>query len=394
MRPTNPSLAGQTLNPMFRLGDLAYGRGDVIRLDFGEPGYPTPPHVARAAVASIERERQGYGPSNGPAWLRAAIAARVARVDRRDVTPEQVVVAAGGTGALTAALLCLCAQGDEALVPDPGWPGYDGILAAAGVRGVRYPLAPEAGWQPDPAALDPLVTPRTRVLLVNSPSNPCGSVFARATAEGLVACARRHDLWILSDECYDELLFAGEHVSPGALADGDARTVAVGSCSKSYAMTGWRVGWAAAPRALADALGVAVGAEVTNLPLLALRAAEAALTGPQDCVATMREGYRERRDLALEVLAARGLADYTPEGAFYVLVDVARAAGRAAERAAFDSVGFAEALLRERAILVAPGAAFGASIAGHVRVSLAGEPGPLRAGLEGLLDFAAEWGAR
>ncbi|GAC1450512.1 MAG: arginine--pyruvate transaminase AruH [Ktedonobacterales bacterium] len=377
---------------MFRLGALAYGRGDLIHLEFGEPGFPTPDHIVQAAITSLEHERQGYGPTNGPAWLRAAIAARVARVAGHHPTPDQVVVTAGGTGALLATLLCLCVRDDEVLVPDPGWPGYDGILATASVRGVRYPLLPADGWLPDLEALDALVSPRTRVLLVNSPSNPGGAVFPRRVIEALVAFAHRHDLWILSDECYDELIFAGEHVSPAALA-GEERVVTVGTCSKSYAMTGWRVGWAVAPAQVASILSVAVGAQVNNLPLCALRAAEAALTGPQACVARMRDGYRVRRDLALEVLQARGLADYTPEGAFYLLVNVALAAGLA-PGTPFDSIAFAEALLAERAVVAAPGGAFGATIPGHMRISLAGEPEPLRAGLAQLLDFAAEWAGR
>ena len=390
MPSLNLSLATHQPNAMFRLGALAYGRDDLIHLEFGEPGFPTPEHIARAAVTSIASERQGYGPGNGPRWLRAAIAERVARVDAHQPDLDNVVVTAGGTGALMAALLCLCVPGDEVLVPDPGWPGYEGILATAGARPVRYPLVPDRGWQPDPAALDALVGPRTRVLLINTPSNPGGAVFARATVAGLVAFAQRHDLWVLSDECYDELIFDGAHVSAASLTD-EPRVVTVGTCSKSYAMTGWRVGWAVAPPALASPLTVAVGAQVNNLPLLALRAAEAALTGPQECVAAMRDAYRARRDLALDILRARGLAEYTPEGAFYLLVDVARAANWPADAGPFPSVPFAEALLAERAVVVAPGAAFGERIAGHVRLSLAGEPEALRMGLERMLDFAANW---
>ena len=388
MPATNPSLAGRGASPMFALAELAYGRTDVIHLEFGEPGFATPEHITRAAVASIERERQGYGPPSGPSWLRAEIAARIQRVNRFAVSPEQVIVTPGGTGALTTALLVLCAAGDEVLVPDPGWPGYEGILATASAVPRHYPLLPERGWQPDLEALERAVTPRTRVLLLNSPSNPGGAVFTRATVEALVEVARRHDLWLLSDECYDEMLFDCEHVSPAAL-DGTEHVLTVGTCSKSYAMTGWRVGWLAAPRSLSASLGIAIAAQVNNLPLFAQRAAEAALTAPQTCVAEMREAYRTRRDLALGVLRAHGLADYTPAGAFYLLVDVARAAGSAAD--AFDSVGFARALLAERGVVAAPGAAFGATIPGRMRVSLAGPDEALREGLERMLAFAAEW---
>ncbi|HEX6123581.1 MAG TPA: aminotransferase class I/II-fold pyridoxal phosphate-dependent enzyme, partial [Ktedonobacterales bacterium] len=344
MPSLNPSLAQQQANPMFRLAGLVHGRQDILHLEFGEPDFPTPAHIVAAAEASLAGERQGYGPGNGIPTLRAAIAERVARVNGLKVAPDQIIATAGGTGALMCSLLALCAPGDEVLVPDPAWAGYDGMLATAGARKVYYPLRPDHDWQPDFAAMAALLTPRTRVLLVNSPSNPGGAVFPRAVVAELVAFAARHDLWLLSDECYDEMLFEGAHVSPAALetsleAAGPARVLTVGSCSKTYAMTGWRLGWVvapaalapaltlvAAPAALAPALTLVAAAQTNNLPLFIQRAAEAALTGPQDCVAEMRASYQRRRDLAVAILRARGLLEYTPAGAFYLLVHLARAA--------------------------------------------------------------------
>src|SRR5215470_1006155 len=153
MPALNPYLAHQSPNPMFRLGALVHGRADVIHLEFCEPDFPTPAHITQAAINSIESERQGYGPGNGLPWLRALIAERVARIDRFTPSPEQIVVTAGGTGGLMGSLLCLGAPGCEVLVPDPGWPGYDGMLATAGARGVRYPLLAGQGWLPDLDAL-------------------------------------------------------------------------------------------------------------------------------------------------------------------------------------------------------------------------------------------------
>jgi aspartate aminotransferase/aminotransferase len=373
---------------MFRLSASAADRPGTIRLELGEPGFPTPDHIAQAATRSIATERQGYGPTNGPAWLRALVAERAARVTQQRITPEQVVITAGGTGALLTALIALCAPGDEVLVPDPGWPGYDGILAAAGVTGLPYGLDPANGWQPDCAKLPTLVSPRTRVLLLNSPSNPTGAVFSAATVAALVELAAHHDLWIVSDECYDELVFDGQHVSPGPLDP--ARTITVGTCSKSYAMTGWRVGWATVPAGLASTLSIVAGAAVNNLPLLTLRAAEAALGGPQDCVSEMRAGYQARRDLALRLLREAGLAIAAPAGAFYLLIDLA-ALRPEAGATPVDSLAFAEALLAERGVAVAPGAAFGAAIPGHVRISLASAPEELEAGLGELIAFARVW---
>jgi aspartate aminotransferase len=385
----NPALAFQQPNPMFRIGALVYSRDDIIHLEFGEPDFPSPEHVSAAAIASITSERQGYGPGNGIAELRGAVAARVQRVNNFAATADQVVMTAGGTGGLMASLRCLCEPGDVVLTPDPGWPGYDAMLAVAGVGRAYYPLVAENGWLPDLDALEAAITPRTRVLLVNSPSNPGGAVYPPETVAALVQIAARHDLWILSDECYDELVYDGCHVSPAAL-DADGRVLTVGSFSKSYAMTGWRIGWVVAPPAVAPALGLTTTAQVNNLPLFVQRAALAALEGPQECVATMRAAYAERRDLATGLLCERGLLEYTPEGAFYLLIPVARAAGYG-EDESFDSLAFAEALIGERGIALAPGMAFGSRTTRYMRVSLASAPAVLRAGITGLLDFAATW---
>lgn len=395
MPRVNESLANQTPNPMFRIGALVHGRADVVHLEFGEPDFATPRHIVEAGERSLRDERQGYGPGAGMAFLREAIAARVARVDHFAPTPEQVVVSAGGTGGLMAALLCTCAPGDEVLLPDPAWAGYDAMLAAVGARVVRYPLAAERGWQPELAALEAAITPRARVLLVNSPSNPGGAVYPRETIARLVEVAERHDLWLLSDECYDQFVYEGEHVSLATLDGGSGRVITVGTFSKSYAMTGWRVGWVVAPPALAPALGQAVSAQVNNLPLFVQRAAEAALLGPQECVAEMAAAYRGRRDLATGILRERGLLEYVPAGAFYLLVPVATATPDAEEwDGAFDSVAFAEVLIRRAGIAVAPGAAFGARTARYARVSLASSAEALRTGIEGMLAFAEGYDGR
>jgi aspartate/methionine/tyrosine aminotransferase len=288
-------------------------------------------------------------------------------------------------------LQALCSPGDEVLVPDPAWPGYDAMLAAIGAREVRYPLRASDGWQPDLDEIEALITPRTKVLIVNSPSNPGGSVFPRATIERLVELAARHDLWLVSDECYDEIRYDGEHVSPATLAP--ERTVTVGTCSKSYAMTGWRVGWAVAPAAVAPAITLANIAALNNLPTFVQRAAHAAITGPQECVREMREEYRARRDLAVEILRERDLLEYVPQGAFYLLIPAARACPASAPDRPFAGIPYAEKLLSERGIAVGPGEAFGARTADYVRVSLASSREDLRAGITGLLDFAAGYSA-
>jgi aspartate aminotransferase len=384
----NPGLVGQRPNVIFRIGELTHGRGDIVHLEFGEPNFPTPAHIVEAARASLANERQTYGPGAGLPWLRTAIAERAARVNRFAPTPEQVVVTAGGTGALMMTLQALCAPGDEVLVPDPAWPGYDAMIAAIGARELRYPLSASRGWQPDLDALETLVAPRAKVLIVNSPSNPGGAVFPRETIERLVEFAARRNLWLISDECYDEIVFAGAHVSPATLAP--ERTITIGTCSKSYAMTGWRIGWAVAPLSIAPAITLANIAAVNNLPTFVQRAAHAAISGPQERVREMREEYRARRDLAVDLLRERDLLEYVPQGAFYLLIPVARACP---SDQPFDGVSFAEALLTERGIAIGPGEAFGQQTAGYARVSLASSRDDLRAGITGLLDFARGYGA-
>ncbi|MGH2516184.1 MAG: pyridoxal phosphate-dependent aminotransferase [Ktedonobacterales bacterium] len=386
MPNVNPSLAAQQPNPAFRIGALVHGRADVVHLEFGEPDFRTPAHIVAAAERSMREERQGYGPGNGMAWLREALAARVERVNCFSASPDQIVVAAGGTGALMSSLLCLCQPGDEVLLPDPAWAGYDAMLAVVGARTVYYPLLPDAGWQPDLAALEAAISPRSRVLILNSPSNPGGAVFPGETLARMVEIARRHDLWVLSDECYDQFVYEGEHISP-ARFDTDGRVLTVGTCSKAYAMTGWRVGWVTAPPPLAAPLALATTAQLNNLPFFVQRAAEAALTGPQDCVREMAAAYQARRDLAVALLREHGTLEYVPHGAFYLLVRIAR------DAAVCDSVAFAEALIRERAIAVSPGAAFGPGTAAHIRISLASDAEALRAGIEGLLAFAESFAA-
>ncbi|HEX6818809.1 MAG TPA: aminotransferase class I/II-fold pyridoxal phosphate-dependent enzyme [Ktedonobacterales bacterium] len=388
---TNPRLAGQRPNAIFRIGELVHGRSDITHLEFGEPNFPTPAHIIEAARASLASERQTYGPGAGLPWLREALSERVARVNAYAPTPQQIVVAAGGTGALMGTLHALCEAGDEVLVPDPAWPGYDMMIAAIGARKVAYPLNAANGWQPDLDALAAVTTPRAKALVINSPSNPGGAVFPRETVERLVDFAARHNLWLVSDECYDQILFEGEHVSPATLAP--ERVLTIGTCSKAYAMTGWRVGWVSAPASVAPAITLVNIASVNNLPTFVQRAAYAALTGPQDVVGEMASEYRARRDLAVELVRERYLLEYEPHGAFYLLIPVARACPNpdAFDSSTFDSVAFGEALVRERGIAVGPGEAFGAQTTSYARISLASSREDLRVGITGMLDFAANY---
>jgi aspartate aminotransferase len=231
--------------------DLAWSlSGPIIGLHVGEPSFATPEHVRDGARRALERGDTRYAPNPGIGPLREAIAAKVTARNRLSARPEQVIVSAGGMQALHVALSATVAAGDEVLIPDPGWPNFAMAVQLVQAEPVRYPLRPENGFQPDVADLEALVTERTRALVVNTPSNPLGAVLPPAAAEALCRFADAHDLWIVSDECYDAITFEADHVGP-ACFDRDGRVLSCFSFSKTYAMTGLRVGYLVAPPAVA-----------------------------------------------------------------------------------------------------------------------------------------------
>jgi aspartate/methionine/tyrosine aminotransferase len=378
MKSLVPGIQALNITPILQIAALASQQPGCIRLETGEPDFRTPEHIRRAALAAIEERSITYGPPPGLLSLRQALAAKVQRVNGYTTSPEGISIASGGTGALMGALQVICEPGDECLIPDPAWPLYESMLACIGARAVHYRLHPEAGWLPDLDELERLVRPRTKALLINSPANPTGAVFSRALLEALITFAQRHDLYLVSDEAYDELVYEGEHISPAALCD-DGRVISAYTFSKTYAMTGWRIGYAVARPEISKAITVAVSAACTNVSHIAQWAAEAALAGPQDCVAEMRAAYHRRRDAALAVLQSYGMSAHPPRGAFYLMIDISPAG--------LPSLEFALSLLKERNISVAPGSAFGETIDGYVRVSLASALTDLERGLAGLCEY-------
>lgn len=358
-----------------------------LRLHIGEPSFRTPEHITRAASEALRAEPLTYGPPAGWPWLRELLAEKVARVNGYRVGAENTAVTVGGTGAVLTALLATVGPGDEVLIPDPHWPQYKMQLAACGATGVTYTLDPASGWLPDVTRMEALVTPRTRMLIINSPANPTGAVFPRELVAQLLNFARQHDLYLLSDECYDEMIFEGEHVSPASLLTREefehGHVICVYTFSKTYAMTGWRIGYVVAGAELLKTFSYVIDASYTNVGLLSQRAAAAALTGPQDCVSEMRAIYQRRRDLAVTILREHGRYLYTPHGAFYILVEASTRQGE--PRAGRE---LAQALLHERNVTVAPGSGFGSVAENYVRVSLAGADEEIEQGLRELCAFA------
>jgi len=370
------ALLSDTVRAMRRSGiremmDLADLSTDGLHLEIGEPDFPTPPHVIEAAVRAMQDGQVKYTLSRGIGPLREAIAAKLRDHNSIPASTEEVVVTTGGTTAVLEALLVLLRAGDGVLIPDPGWPSFDMIVTLLRGRVLRYALRAEADYTPDLEEVDRLARD-ARVLVINTPSNPTGAVFARETLEGLVRIAERHGLVIVSDEVYEDIVFDGTHSSVASL-EGEAPVVSVFSFSKGYAMTGWRIGYLAAPTVIAEAVVKAQEAVVACPSSLAQHAALAALSGPQDCIDEMREEYRARRDLAVERLEAEGLLLTRPRGTFYIMADIARSG--------LDSYEFARRLLVERAVAVAPGGTFGDEANGAVRLSLAS---PLETIVEGI----------
>ncbi|MDQ2653623.1 MAG: pyridoxal phosphate-dependent aminotransferase [Chloroflexota bacterium] len=363
--------------------DLARQMDDVIVLVVGEPSFNTPPHIIDAAAQAAHGGTTKYTPNAGLPGLRAAVAERYTRKFGREVTPGEVLVTAGAVNALAAIVAAIAEEGDEILIPDPGWPNYVAMIELARVAPVRYRLEPEQGYKPDLAALEAQITPRTKAIIINNPSNPTGSVFDEATVRGLVELARKHDLWLISDEVYEDLIFAGEHV-PAARFDSE-RVITISGVSKSYAMTGWRIGWAITNPELVALCGKIQEALVSCPSAPSQAAAEAAVRGSQEMVEEMRVAYQRRRDLVRDIFLPLGMLPAVPEGAFYALVDL-RAAG-------IPSRDLSRMLLEEEHVAAAPGSTFGDVAEGMLRISLATADDELREGCERIVRFARRHGA-
>ena len=384
MKPLSPVALAIPRSGIREIKQAADAMTDVLHLEVGEPSFGTPPHIVEGAFEAASAGATRYTSNYGIAPLRQAIADRYAAKWGTAVSPEQVLVGHGGVNAIAATTYAIVEPGDEVLVPDPGWPNYVSIVSL--IRGVpvRYPMRAEDGYRPDPAAVEQLITPRTKILILCNPGNPTGAVWDADTVRAMVDLARRHDLYVISDEIYEELVFDGEHV-PATRFDEDGRVVSVSGFSKTYAMTGWRLGWAVGSPELILLAGKLQEPMVSCPSSVSQAAGLVALTGPQEAVGRMREAYRRRRDVAVEILGAAGLLPVTPRGAFYAMVDL-RATGMPSRDLAF-------ALLEEERVACAPGDTFGAVAEGFLRISLASSDEEVAEGCRRIVAFAARHAA-
>jgi len=373
------TIAGMPRSGIREIMDAAWQTPGAIVLAVGEPNFPTPTHVVDAADAAARAGKTGYVSNAGIPELRDALAEKIRTRNGYDVSANEVVVTNGGVEGIFAALSALLDPGDGILLPDPGWPNFAMMATMLRARILAYPLVRENGFLPAIVDLERLCDAGTKVVLLNSPSNPLGAVIDRDRMREIAAFAASRNLWIVSDECYDATVFDDRFVSAAAVADPE-RTIAIFTFSKTYAMTGWRVGYVAAPpRAIAQIAKLQEPLiSCVNAP--AQYAALAALTGPQNVVAEMVSAYRERRDEVCRRLSAANVPALPPSGAFYVWADV-RASGLSCRDFAFT-------LLREHGVAVAPGTAFGPGGEGFVRISLATEPAALYEGIDRLIAAA------
>jgi len=352
---------------------------DAIHLEAGQPNFKTPRHIIDAAYQAALEGYTGYTANAGLASLREAIVKKVTQVNGIKATKDDVVVTVGAVGAVSSILLALLDAGDEALLPDPRWPNYDMILALCGAKAVSYPCYEGNGFVPDLEDVKRHITDKTKVIIVNSPNNPTGAVYPEDVLRGIVQIAAESDIYVLSDEAYEQLIFEGEHISP-AKFDSDGRTISVYCVSKSYAMTGWRVGYLVSTfKELTRLLTLIQEPIVSCAASVSQKAAEAALTGQQYCVGEMVDSYRRRRDAALKVLQNYGFKTYTPQGAFYMFVNISNTR--------MDSFEFALKLLEKKKVAVAPGITFGEQGKDYVRICFAADEESLVEGVKRFCEF-------
>jgi aspartate aminotransferase len=349
---------------------------DVISFGAGEPDFDTPERIKNAAIQAMRRGHTKYTEVGGVPELRAAVCAKLKRDNGLTYEPAEVLVSCGAKHTLFNMAVALLDPGDEVLVPSPYWVSYPEQARLVGAVPVPVPTSEATGFDLDPARLRAAVTPRTKVIILNSPNNPTGAVFSPASLAAVAELALERDLFVVSDECYESLTFDGRHASIAALGpEIKARTLVVNTCSKSYAMTGWRIGFAAGPRELIAAM-TDVQSQVTSNPSsVAQWAAVEALGGPQDEVARMAAEFDRRRRLIVQGLTALpGVSCVTPKGAFYVFPNVSRLFGRtwpaaggpATLKSSLDVTAF---FLEEARVAVVPGLDFGSD--DHVRLSYA-----------------------
>ena len=370
----------QTLAMSQRSQELRAAGVDVINLSVGEPDFDTPAHIKEAAKKAIDDNFTRYTPVPGYMTLRQAIADKLSRENGLHFDPAQIVVGNGAKQELCNVILATVNPGDEVIIPTPAWVSYVEMVKLAEGHVVELPTGIDTDFKLSPERLEAAITPRTRMIMFCSPSNPTGSVYTRAELEALAEVLARHPhVLVLADEIYEHINYTGTFTSMASLPGLEGRVIVINGVSKAYAMTGWRIGYCAAPLPIAKAVSKLQGQYTSGVSSIAQKAAEAAYTGPQQCVADMREAFRRRRDLVVE-LARRipGLKVNEPQGAFYLFPEVSSYLGsRTPDGRAIDTdTDLAMYLLDDAHVATVAGSAFGTP--GYIRFSYATSDDNLR----------------
>lgn len=368
----NSLAASATLAMSQRSNELRAAGVDVINLSVGEPDFNTPDFIKEAAKKAIDDNFSFYSPVPGYMSLRKAIAANLKATEGVDFAPEQIVVSGGAKQALCNVILSTINPGDEVVIPTPAWVSYVEMVKLAEGVTVEVPATIEQDFKITPRQLRDAITPRTKMVLFCSPSNPTGSVYSREELQQLVEVLKDYpDILVLSDEIYRHINFTGSYTSMATFPELEGRVVVINGVSKAYAMTGWRIGFCAAPLPIAKACTKLQGQYTSGASSIAQKAAEAAYTGPQDCVEEMRQAFERRRDLVVELAKAiPGIRVNKPQGAFYLFPDVSSFIGkRCGDHVISSSGDVAMYLLDVAHVATVDGAAF--CLPGYIRLSYA-----------------------
>ncbi|MEM9119129.1 MAG: pyridoxal phosphate-dependent aminotransferase [Cyanobacteria bacterium P01_F01_bin.56] len=353
---------------------------DVCSFSAGEPDFDTPTHIREAAKRALDEGKTRYGPAAGEPALRDAIAQKLRTDNQLNYQADNVIVTNGGKHALYGLMMAAINPGDEVIIPTPYWVSYPEMVKLAGGHPVLIHTTPASGYKLTPAQLRAHITDKTKLFVLNSPSNPTGTVYTPPEIRALAAVVVEAGIYVVSDEIYEKILYGdAQHLSIGAVSpEAFDRTIISNGFAKAYAMTGWRVGYLAGPQPLVKAVGVLQGQSTSNVCTFAQHGAIAALTSSQACVETMRLAFAERREFIYERLnRIPGLSATRPDGAFYLYCSI--------ESVGLPSIQFCEALLEEKHVAVIPGQAFGKE--GTIRISYATDMATIEAGMDRLEAF-------
>jgi len=369
----------------FEREELAPKGEKLVYLQIGEPAFDTPENIKQAAIRAIQGGQTHYTPSPGIPELRKIIAEKTSPRYCAKYNMEDVVVMPAAKSVMFHMINALIDPEDEVIIPNPGFPIYESVVNYLGGTTVPLPLLEEKDFNFNLDDLTKLITQKTKLIIINSPQNPTGGVLTKETLEGMAKLCMENDLWVLSDEIYDQIIYEGSHISITSFPGMPERTVILNGCSKSYAMTGWRLGWAVTKnQPMAQYLEQLIINDVSCTNAATQFAAMEALTGPQDAVAMMREEYRKRRDLLVALVnEIPGMSCRTPKGAFYLFVNVKPIL----QKLGMNSSEFADRILREAHVVILPGTAFGIHGEGYIRFSYVSSEGDIKEGLKRMKEY-------